>query len=256
MIVKPGRILISIALALLLGTLLGGAPVGAADCEALKAAALKERNLLKQNNLLAEAVAACPKDAELNYKYGYSMERLRKYDDALKYYKLAVDLNSKVGKYHFGKADIFMLLGDVASAAKSYEKGLKLVPANSRARRSLEEAKAKMKPTAKPRAVAAVKKAPAQQVKAVKTKKAKAAIVGPVSGPTIKVKRPDLTGFGKLVKALEQDVAQSGSDELAVVPGGSSLQAERVRRREALRASAKLDSQPVDPEKIIAGAVK
>ncbi len=116
-----------------------------ANCTSLKEQLHKERNLLKKRQMLTQAIASCPADAELHYMYAYSAERLRKYDNALKSYLETIAIDSGFSKAYFGLGDIYMVLGNAEAAIRAYEQGLALEPADTRARASLELAKIKHK---------------------------------------------------------------------------------------------------------------
>ena len=117
----------------------------AADCNAISKNVKNERSLLKRNSLLAEAVKSCPDDPGINFMYGYSQERLRKYEQALKYYILATSLDGNYAKAYCGMGDIYMVLGNVASAVTAYDKGIALDGNNKRTVHSLELARIKLK---------------------------------------------------------------------------------------------------------------
>ena len=116
-----------------------------ANCTSLKEQLHKERNLLKKRQMLTQAIASCPADAELHYMYAYSAERLRKYDNALKSYLETIAIDSGFSKAYFGLGDIYMVLGNAEAAIRAYEQGLALEPADTRARASLELARIKHK---------------------------------------------------------------------------------------------------------------
>ena len=254
------------ATALLGGILLMAGPgFGATDCEAVKAAITKERSLLKQSEMLEGAIASCPDDPEINYKYGYVLERLRKYEEALTYYKAAAKLDKNVAKYHFGQGDIYLVLEDVRAAIKAYETGLRLEPENSRASRSLEAARVRLSgptetatarteaPVVKETVDEAVAEASAVQKTPVPVKEPEVekVAVKPVNGPTLKPEQPDLSDFAELVKALEQEDTRSRQGELAAVPGGGAFRAERLGRLEAMGGNARLDAEVVDPQRLL-----
>ncbi|HIJ78656.1 MAG: OmpA family protein [Desulfobulbaceae bacterium] len=104
-----------------------------------------ERNLLKRKDLLVEAIKVCPKDPVVNFMYGYSLERLRKYEDALNHYLIAAELDKNYADAFSGMGDIYMVLGNVDSAVAAYEKGLALDGKDKRTARSLELAQIKLK---------------------------------------------------------------------------------------------------------------
>lgn len=132
-------------LGLLLVVPVAPGPAVAADCKALVQSIRQERELIKRKDLLASAITECANDAEINYMYGYSLERLRKYDEAVKYYLIASGLDKKKAKAFFGMGDLYMILGDVKNSVAAYEKGLAIEPGNKRAAKSLESARIKLK---------------------------------------------------------------------------------------------------------------
>ena len=130
---------------LLCGLFCAAAQGLAADCKALAEKVRKEQSLVAKRDLLAAAVKECGNDAEINYMYGYSLERLRKYDEALKYYASATALDRKYAKAFFSMGDVYMNLDQVANAVTAYEKGLNVEPGDKRAGKSLESARIKLK---------------------------------------------------------------------------------------------------------------
>lgn len=122
-------------------------PLMAADqtCTTLAVQIKKERNLLKKQSLIKNALKLCPDDAAIYYSAGYAAERLRKYERAQSYYLKASEIDTGYAKAYFGLGDIYMVLGNAKSAIDAYENGLQLVPKNKRARASLSIAKIKYK---------------------------------------------------------------------------------------------------------------
>jgi len=252
-----------LALMLLLAVIIVPA-ARAVDCDELLAAAGQEPGLLEQSQMLGEAVETCPKHAELTYKYGYSQERLRKYGEALDYYKRATKINAKVAKYYFGMADIYVIQKDTSAAIAAYEEGLRLEPQNSRARLALDElapgkaaaeaASAKQAEAAAANKAAEAEKQKAEQAEKVATKaKEKEKEEAKITGPTLKVKAPNPAEFTGLTAVLEKDRAQQGKDDLAAAPGGAAFKTELTAKQEALRASAQADAVTIDSEKLKVG---
>lgn len=159
-------------------------PVHAADeCTQLAGTIGQERDLLTRRDKLVQAVKQCPKNADINYMLGYSLERLRKYDEAVKYYLAATEANQKYAKAYFSLGDIYMSQDETASAAKAFEKGLKLEPGNERAKLSLAEATAKLKAAGGKNAAAeAVAVAPQPKEAAPKPPE-----VGSMEGPILRM---------------------------------------------------------------------
>jgi outer membrane protein OmpA-like peptidoglycan-associated protein len=104
----------------------------------------KERNLLKRHKLLEQALASCPESAKYNYKLGYSYERLRRYDEALKHYQKAAKLDPKKVDAHVGVADALVTRGELKQAVESYERALELSPDDARIKHKLELARTKL----------------------------------------------------------------------------------------------------------------
>ncbi|OGR07869.1 MAG: hypothetical protein A2511_11560 [Deltaproteobacteria bacterium RIFOXYD12_FULL_50_9] len=138
-------------------------PLQAADCKSLAEEIRRERSIINQKTKLADAVKVCPNSAELNFSYGYTLERLRDYDLAVKYYKAAAALDNKSASAWFGLGDVYTVLGDAKSAVESYEKGLKFAPGDRRAKKSLELALGQLHTTGEKQKVMA---APEPQPKA------------------------------------------------------------------------------------------
>lgn len=133
--------------AILISLILNLHPIRAAaqDCDTIKEQIKKQRNLLKKKELLNEALASCPKDAEVYYLCAYSEERLRKYESSMAYYLKATELDETYVKAYFGLGDIYMVLGNAEAAIRSFKKGLLLSPEDKRAQSSLELAEIKRK---------------------------------------------------------------------------------------------------------------
>lgn len=116
-----------------------------ADCLAVRKKIAQERDMLQKRELTKQALKDCPNDAVINFTYAYSMERFRKYDQALKHYKISVKLDSKYAKGYFGMGDMYAQLRRPAQAIAAYKKGLALDPKNKRALKSLAAAQAAAK---------------------------------------------------------------------------------------------------------------
>lgn len=113
-------------------------PVVAVDCKAVRKAMKQERDLRKKRELVASAVLKCPDDPILNYKYGLSQERFRKYEKALSYYQKAVRLNPKMAKAYSGIGDVYVQLGLLNEAIDAYSLAVKNMPDSERFNRRLE----------------------------------------------------------------------------------------------------------------------
>ena len=116
----------------------------AADCGALLAKAKKEFSIIRRQQMLVEALAVCPSDADLNYEYGYALERFRKYDEALSYYRKAISLRPGMASAWFGIADIERNRSNLKQARQAYEKGLEFDRNNKRALARLNEVRKKL----------------------------------------------------------------------------------------------------------------
>lgn len=114
-----------------------------ADCEEIRKTVQQERNLIKKQQLLDNALESCPNHAQLHYDKAFAEERLRKYDQALTYYLRATELDTTFARAYFGLADIFVVLGNLEPAIWAYQSGLAIEPDNQRATASLELARIK-----------------------------------------------------------------------------------------------------------------
>ena len=120
-------------------------PASAADCKKIAESIRQERGLIARRELLATAIKQCPKDPDINFMQGYTLERLREYNNALPYYIAASNLSPKDAKPLFGMGDVYMVTDKVQNAVNAYEKGLAIDPGNKRAAKSLEAARIKLK---------------------------------------------------------------------------------------------------------------
>lgn len=111
-------------------------------CVAERVAVQQERNLIRKQGLLANALAACPEDMHIHFEKGSTEERLRNYDLALEHYTIAIGLDPSYARAHFGRADVLMNLGNHRAAIEAYETGLTMDPENTRARAALAKAHA------------------------------------------------------------------------------------------------------------------
>jgi stress-induced-phosphoprotein 1 len=105
----------------------------AADCETLIKNINNERNFLKRKEMVEEGAKQCPENPILVFKYGFSLERFNKPEEALKYYQKAAELDPKMAKAFFGQGDIYKLLKQYDKAIAAYKKGLEIDPTNVRA---------------------------------------------------------------------------------------------------------------------------
>lgn len=112
-----------------------------ADCLAVRKKIAQERDMLQKRELTKQGLHDCPNDAVINFTYAYSMERFRKYDQALKHYKISVKLDPKYAKGYFGMGDMYLQLHKPGKAITAYNKGLALDPHNKRALKSMAAAK-------------------------------------------------------------------------------------------------------------------
>ena len=135
-------ILALVATAISLG---GGSKIMAADCETLIKNINNQRNFLLRKEMVAEAAKQCPDNAILVFKYGFSLERFNKTEEALKYYKRAAELNPKMAKAYFGQGDVLKQLGRYQEAVDAYNKGLEIDPTNVRAIKCRLKAEGKLK---------------------------------------------------------------------------------------------------------------
>ncbi len=117
----------------------------AVDCKAIKKAIPAEKDLKKRRALVADAIRQCPEDPMLNYKYGLSLERYRKYDKALSYYQKAAIYDPKMGRAHVGMGDIYIFQGQLAKAVEAYGIAAELMPDDNRTVNKLARLRAKKK---------------------------------------------------------------------------------------------------------------
>jgi len=112
-------------------------------CAARLERARAQTSLIEKRKLLEEAVGSCPRNDAIAYEYAFALERLRRYPEALRYYRVASGLGPRNGKAFIGAGDTLMVLGDPTGAAAAYARGLALSPGDARARKALELARIK-----------------------------------------------------------------------------------------------------------------
>ena len=83
---------------------------------------IKDKNYDKAIVKLKEAEAAAKKDADIQNLLGFSHRKLGKLDEAAKYYKSALDLDTKHKGALEYQGELFLMLGDKASAEKNLQK--------------------------------------------------------------------------------------------------------------------------------------
>ncbi|MCF8057581.1 MAG: tetratricopeptide repeat protein [Desulfocapsa sp.] len=132
-------------LLLIIPFLIPGTPALAVDCKAIKKSIPAEKDLRKRRALITEAVKKCPEDPLLNYKYGLTLERYRKYDKALSYYQKAALYDPQMGRAHVGMGDIYIFQGQLDKAVESYGIAAELMPDDSRTASKLARLRAKKK---------------------------------------------------------------------------------------------------------------
>ena len=112
----------------------------AVDCLTIRAKVKQEKGVIKRNKILQKAIEGCSDDLQINYFYAYNLERLRKYEQALKYYQQASQLDQQHAKSYFGIGDTQLALGHPTEAITAFKKGLSLDPDNIWAKRSMKQA--------------------------------------------------------------------------------------------------------------------
>jgi tetratricopeptide (TPR) repeat protein len=158
----------------------------AADCKALRNQAQQMTSLLKKRDFLKDAVSMCAEDPYLNYDYAKTLERLRKYEEALHYYTIASRFQSTRANAFFGMGDVFVILSEPQKAAVAYEKGLAVDPSNDRAKQLLVELQKKFNIKVTPPAAVVVQEPPAPAPAPAHEPSASAA----VKGPDLKLQTP------------------------------------------------------------------
>ncbi|MCB2183698.1 MAG: OmpA family protein [Desulfobulbaceae bacterium] len=121
-----------------------------ADCSVQLKELDSLKGLIKRRAYLEKAIRQCPDDYQINYFYGYNLERLRKYDESLKFYHKSIKLNPDFPKAHFGLGGVYLVQGNFGDSIDSFEKGLRLDPENIWARRSLQKARSRFKEPSPP----------------------------------------------------------------------------------------------------------
>ena len=181
----------------------------AADCNAIKKNVKNERSLLKRKSLLAEGIKICPNDPVINFMYGYSLERLRKYEEALRYYIIASALDKNYAKAFCGIGDIHMDLGNFDSAVVAYQKGLALDGKNKRTINSMELARTKLK------AQSGSKVSSRDSVKVIKDSRLQVTGAGSVEATILRM--------WILFSNESAELSEAAEDQLSLVVGRSLL---------------------------------
>lgn len=81
----------------------------------------------KYNYMLLEANSN-PKNYDLQYAYAYEMHKQKKYDEALKYYLRAIELNPKKQEGYINAAQIYTLKNDYTNALNILNRGIAQIP--------------------------------------------------------------------------------------------------------------------------------
>ncbi len=223
------------------------------NCPALAEKISKERVLLIKKKMIEEAMQACPRDVDIVYQHGYTLERLRKYGEALKSYKKTIALDQNYSKAYFSIGDVQMVMKNYQDAADAYVAGLRLDPGDVRAKDSLKDAQKRYhdltgKNLSLPTLVVAAK-APAPppapvvaaggegrkgatveakkvETKKVEVKKAEAAAPTPVLAAILRLRIP--------FQNQTTDLSQDAKDVLAVVVGRAMQRPEMAATRLAI----------------------
>jgi outer membrane protein OmpA-like peptidoglycan-associated protein len=128
--------------------IIGNEPaVCAADCQQIRQDIKRERSLIKKKSLLKQAVEEdCPNDVDIHLSYAFTLERLRKYEQAHGYYQKAALLSQRTSaKAYFGMGDVLLVLNRLEDAIAAYEQGLLIDSDNQRAHKNLAQSKIKRK---------------------------------------------------------------------------------------------------------------
>ncbi|MFH1216082.1 MAG: OmpA family protein [Pseudomonadota bacterium] len=112
----------------------------AADCGSQLDELSRLRGLIERQKLLKQAIVQCPDDYQMNYFYAYNLERLRKYEESLRYYQNAVRLKPDFAKSYVGMGDVYLVLKKNREAIDALKKGIQLDPENIWAQRAYEKA--------------------------------------------------------------------------------------------------------------------
>jgi stress-induced-phosphoprotein 1 len=124
---------LTIAVVVLACSLIWAAILQGADCETLIKNINNQRNFLTRKEMVEAAAKQCPGNAVLIFKYGFSLERFNKPEQALEQYQKAAELDPKMAQAFFGQGDIHKQLKEYAKAIVAYNKGLEIDPTNVRA---------------------------------------------------------------------------------------------------------------------------
>ncbi len=115
----------------------------AADCETLIKNINNQRNFLLRKSMVEEGAKKCPDNAIMLFKYAFSLERFNRAEEAVKYYRKALELDPTMAKAYFGLGDVYQVLKEYGKAISAYKKGLEIDPTNVRAIKCRLKAEAK-----------------------------------------------------------------------------------------------------------------
>ncbi|MEW5902699.1 MAG: tetratricopeptide repeat protein, partial [Acidobacteriota bacterium] len=128
---------------LVLGLLLffgGLMPTGesclAGECDGFVAELTRLTGLLQRRDFLEKVIGRCPEDHRLHYAYGHTMERLRRYDEALLAYQKVVEIKPDCAEGYLAMGEVYLSLGMNEEAVALLDQGLSLDPHNIWGKRS------------------------------------------------------------------------------------------------------------------------
>ncbi|MFZ5765484.1 MAG: OmpA family protein [Thermodesulfobacteriota bacterium] len=117
-----------------------GAPCLAGECDGIVAELARLTGLLERRDFLEKVIGRCPEDHRLHYAYGQTMERLRRYDEALLAYRKAVEIKPDCAEGYLAMGEVYLCLGKNDEALALLDQGLSLDPHNIWGKRSYARA--------------------------------------------------------------------------------------------------------------------
>ncbi|MFZ5760195.1 MAG: OmpA family protein [Thermodesulfobacteriota bacterium] len=137
--VASGRLVLGLLL-FFGGLMPAGGSCLAGECDGFVAELARLTGLLQRRDFLEKVIGRCPEDHRLHYAYGHTMERLRRYDEALLAYQKVVEIKPDCAEGYLAMGEVYLSLGKNDEALARLDQGLSLDPHNIWGKRSYARA--------------------------------------------------------------------------------------------------------------------